>query len=387
MVVRSRGAEPTTAGERLFVEYLRTRGLRHRYEPPTAGKRKNPDFEVTVGDGCVYCEVKDLHGDEQPRRASAFNPYLKIRAEIKKSRRQFGEFKDYPCVLVLHNVSEWRFSHDPPILLGAMLGDLGIACPVDPSGAATMTPTAWQEVFLQRGAMRFQNPQAPGARATIHNTTISAVAVLNEFDLHNPAFEPEFRRRVDGFERREGRQPSEREWIGLRMALYGEIPLAHRTLPRVIVVDNPVARLKVPDSMFAGSCDARYRWNPVTGQIQRVFAGADLAISEEIAANGVIQRLEKYYAVLVREFKPSKVILFGSRAAGSARSDSDVDLLVIFPGDGDISARSLDIRRRIPCDFPLDLVVRSEGELKRRLKQGDTFLQSILDEGRVIYAA
>ena len=34
---------------------------------------------------------------------------------------------------------------------------------------------------------------------------------------------------------------------------------------------------------------------------------------------------------IVEKFDPLQVILFGSRARGDARADSDVDLLVVFP--------------------------------------------------------
>jgi predicted nucleotidyltransferase len=34
---------------------------------------------------------------------------------------------------------------------------------------------------------------------------------------------------------------------------------------------------------------------------------------------------------LIEEFKPDKVILFGSRAKNNARQDSDIDLIVISP--------------------------------------------------------
>jgi predicted nucleotidyltransferase len=38
--------------------------------------------------------------------------------------------------------------------------------------------------------------------------------------------------------------------------------------------------------------------------------------------------------VLVREFKPHKVVIFGSRVYGTARSDSDLDVLVVLPFEG-----------------------------------------------------
>ena len=39
--------------------------------------------------------------------------------------------------------------------------------------------------------------------------------------------------------------------------------------------------------------------------------------------------LQKMVETIVREVSPETIILFGSRARGDARSDSDIDLLVV----------------------------------------------------------
>ena len=41
--------------------------------------------------------------------------------------------------------------------------------------------------------------------------------------------------------------------------------------------------------------------------------------------------IQDFVANLAREFLPEKVILFGSYAAGNARAESDIDLLVVMP--------------------------------------------------------
>ena len=44
--------------------------------------------------------------------------------------------------------------------------------------------------------------------------------------------------------------------------------------------------------------------------------------------------IENLAAQIAREFRPEKIILFGSHARGAPSPDSDVDLLVIMPFDG-----------------------------------------------------
>lgn len=50
--------------------------------------------------------------------------------------------------------------------------------------------------------------------------------------------------------------------------------------------------------------------------------------------------IEKFRKValptLIKEFKPDKVLLFGSRVKGAARKESDIDLIVISPSFKDI---------------------------------------------------
>jgi uncharacterized protein len=87
---------------------------------------------------------------------------------------------------------------------------------------------------------------------------------------------------------------------------------------------------------------------------------------------------------IVARFSPRQVILFGSRAQGRARPDSDVDLLVITdrPAGPDASLR---IRRRIEYAFPLDLIVCDTKRLHDRVAAGDFLLGDAVRRGRVLY--
>jgi predicted nucleotidyltransferase len=90
---------------------------------------------------------------------------------------------------------------------------------------------------------------------------------------------------------------------------------------------------------------------------------------------------------LAREFKPRKVVLFGSFAYGRPRPDSDADLLVVMPLDGSPVEKSVEMRLRLRPRFPLDLLVRMPAKIKERLAMGDDFGRDILDKGKVLYEA
>ena len=88
---------------------------------------------------------------------------------------------------------------------------------------------------------------------------------------------------------------------------------------------------------------------------------------------------------IAQEFRPDKIILFGTYAEGGPTPDSDVDLLVVLPHEGKSWRRAAAIRGRIQADFPLDLLVRAPEEMRRRIAAGDPFLRHMQDTGEVLY--
>lgn len=96
----------------------------------------------------------------------------------------------------------------------------------------------------------------------------------------------------------------------------------------------------------------------------------------------VILRLARQIA---KEFKPQKIILFGSYARGNPRPESDVDLLVVMDTKLREGQQSLEIRRSLRVSFGMDLIVRTPKRLTQRLKMGDSFLQDVMKEGKVLY--
>lgn len=90
---------------------------------------------------------------------------------------------------------------------------------------------------------------------------------------------------------------------------------------------------------------------------------------------------------IAREFKPRKIILFGSHAHGKAGWDSDVDLLIVMPFKGRPNRQAVKIRSRIDTPLALDLLVRTPRQISRRLAMGDSFMRDIIERGKVVYEA
>lgn len=89
---------------------------------------------------------------------------------------------------------------------------------------------------------------------------------------------------------------------------------------------------------------------------------------------------------IVNEFDPEKVILFGSYAWGKPTENSDFDLFVVK----DTPERRLDRVRAVHkiiwgSGLPIDLLVYTPAELKKRLDIEDFFFEDIISKGEVLY--
>jgi predicted nucleotidyltransferase len=109
------------------------------------------------------------------------------------------------------------------------------------------------------------------------------------------------------------------------------------------------------------------------------------------------QFMENVIERLVNSLKPShpsKIILFGSHAKGTATSESDVDLMVIL--DNDDVAKTYQERldkklvisklvREINYETALDILIYSKEEFRLLKERGNSFLDEIEKSGKVIY--
>ncbi len=89
---------------------------------------------------------------------------------------------------------------------------------------------------------------------------------------------------------------------------------------------------------------------------------------------------------LIHQYKPEKVILFGSLANGIINQGTDIDLFIIktdVPALGVDRIRQLDaiINYRLATDF----IVYKPQEVEQRLQMEDPFVKNIIEEGKVLY--
>lgn len=98
--------------------------------------------------------------------------------------------------------------------------------------------------------------------------------------------------------------------------------------------------------------------------------------------------IKRYCDAIAAAFKPRKIILFGSYAYGTPTQDSDVDVMVVMPKKRRADMRMAEkIYMSITADFPVDVMVRGESDVERRLRDRDMFITQLMNEGKVMYEA
>lgn len=104
----------------------------------------------------------------------------------------------------------------------------------------------------------------------------------------------------------------------------------------------------------------------------------------------IADQLLPYLQVLVDQFHPEQVILFGSYAYGEPTPDSDVDLLVVKDTGKSPVSEATRIRRAVRhlrhgiSNLPLDIMVRDREDLNDRIARGADFHQEITQKGLVL---
>jgi uncharacterized protein len=91
---------------------------------------------------------------------------------------------------------------------------------------------------------------------------------------------------------------------------------------------------------------------------------------------------------LVLEFAPRKIILYGSRANGTARKQSDYDLLIVWRDECPPGARAATVRQALwDLGFPMDIAVMTPLEVER-YRTWRVHIAAVADrEGRILHAA
>ena len=98
------------------------------------------------------------------------------------------------------------------------------------------------------------------------------------------------------------------------------------------------------------------------------------------------QSLDRIVHRIVDMVHPLRIVLFGSRARGGARQDSDVDLLVAMPEGTHRRQTAQRLYRDIRGELPsFDVVVATPSDLDKHRDNLGLIYRTILREGQDVY--
>lgn len=105
--------------------------------------------------------------------------------------------------------------------------------------------------------------------------------------------------------------------------------------------------------------------------------------SEADATQAAIEAMTQ---IIVKRWNPERIILFGSRARGQARPDSDIDLLVVVSNATNTRKTAISILGTL-ADFPYakDVVVATSQQMEEYGPICGLIHHYALVEGRVLY--
>ena len=98
--------------------------------------------------------------------------------------------------------------------------------------------------------------------------------------------------------------------------------------------------------------------------------------------------IQKITEIIINEYKPDKVILFGSRARGDDRPDSDIDILIVSDEEKNLPRykRGLQVRVKLSgIQIPKDILFYTHEDFSKWQNVRQSFVSTVIREGVVLY--
>jgi len=97
------------------------------------------------------------------------------------------------------------------------------------------------------------------------------------------------------------------------------------------------------------------------------------------------EEIKKITDQIVKNYKPEKIILFGSFAYGKPKENSDVDLVVIKKTKERFGSRLFKVVRFIKSKMGTDILVYTPEEWEAGIKNDYYFFKEIKNKGKLVY--
>jgi hypothetical protein len=245
-----------TESEEKFEQYLSGQNLPWTRIPES--NRKQPDYAVRHRDGNCVFEVKEFD-EPETRPVGGFSPLPPIRDRINRAREKFTNYRDSCCGVVLWgSKSIVRTAHQSVVFPAAFGENLN----------------SEPDVFVDPGAEpRSYRFFGKAALTPTQNTTVSAIAILTEYELNHAWLEAW--REIEAKEQRgEEIYPLEQAQLCQHISEQRGQRYSYKGTIRMIVLENPYARKPFPPDLFIGPFDQH--WRLQSGWFRLAFMGSEL---------------------------------------------------------------------------------------------------------------
>lgn len=236
-----------TVSEQIVEDYLSAQGI--PFERIPQSQLPTPDYKLSANPESVIAEVKEF-GRSRKLRQSGYCSVPFVRAKIKACWKQFEQYGDRSCCLMLYNEGSTTAFLQPELILCAMFG----------------------EYFQRLGSASYRFSGIAAIRPD-RNTRVSAVAAF--LPLRVPRNCIEAGRQVFRFTEGFSRALSEDETLQIHRETSQYLGQVESVM-RAVVVENPFASKQLPQSIFSGPFDER--WARIEdGSVGLKFSGSRIA--------------------------------------------------------------------------------------------------------------
>ena len=158
--------------------------------------------------------------------------------------------------------------------------------------------------------------------------------------------------------------------------------------------ENPVSadhesassRYGCPTQLFALDLTVKDDEVSITTEARANFLRLWSALPHKNVRNTELDAILK---LLIRDYRPKRIIIHGPHATNSAAPDDELGLLIIKETTERPIYRCVSIRKilaRMADSPPLDILVLTENEFRTATEGNDPYLQHILGSGEEVYA-
>ncbi len=97
-------------------------------------------------------------------------------------------------------------------------------------------------------------------------------------------------------------------------------------------------------------------------------------------------KVDKIVLKIIKEYKPIKVIIFGSYPKGSFNRNSDIDLFIIKNTNLPFPKRIYELRKLLKnSGFPIDIIIKTSEEVEKNKDVIGSFTHEVFKTGKILY--